>query len=322
MWRLRKNWCSVWAVCPWAFSPPVRSLAAPTLAAERFRTINPAAALPDEPPLLPPAQHRISRAMNPADLPITLLSRVEDAGINASAPPQQRWIDGWLLRYSPGKAKRARCIQAVADGRLPLAERLALCGAVLCDAGLPMVVRITPFSRPEGLDTALADLGYHLLDDTCVMVATQGPAQADPLPAGWRLDRVGHAAFAEAVGALRGSAANQRAAHAERLTASPVPYQGWLLTRAGDSEVLACGQTATEGDLVGLYDVFTHPAVRGRGLARRLCAALLNQARAAGARVAYLQVEADNVPARAIYQRLGFVDAYRYHYRTPDRDAA
>ena len=52
--------------------------------------------------------------MNPANLPITLLSWVEDAGINASAPPQQRWEDGWLLRFSPGKAKRARCIQAVA----------------------------------------------------------------------------------------------------------------------------------------------------------------------------------------------------------------
>ena len=259
--------------------------------------------------------------MNPDDLPTTLLSRVEDAGINASAPPQQRWVDGWLLRFSPGKAKRARCIQAVADGRLPLAERLALCAAVLAEAGLPMVVRITPFSRPEGLDTALAELGYHLLDDTLVMVATQWPTQAEPLPADCQLERVGHAAFAEAVGSLRGSPGGQRAAQAERLAASPVPYQAWVLRRAGDACVLACGQTATEGDLVGLYDVFTHPAVRGQGLARRLCAALLNHARAAGARVAYLQVDAGNAPARAIYRRLGFVDAYRYHYRTPDPDA-
>ena len=204
--------------------------------------------------------------MNPDPLPITLLSRVEDAGINASAPPQQRWVDGWLLRFSPGKAKRARCVQAVADGRLPLAERLALCAAVLADAGLPMVVRLTPFSRPEGLDAALAGLGYHLLDDTWVMVATQWPARAEPLPAGWQLEPVSHAAFAEAVGGLRGSPAGQRAAQAERLAASPVPYQGWVLRRSGDTEVMACGQTATEGTLVGLYDVFTHPAVRGQGL--------------------------------------------------------
>ena len=51
-----------------------------------------------------------------------LLSRIEDAGLNASAPPQQRWLDGWLVRLSPGKAKRARCIHAVAVGRRPLAR--------------------------------------------------------------------------------------------------------------------------------------------------------------------------------------------------------
>ena len=41
--------------------------------------------------------------------PASLLSRIEDAGLNASAPPQQRWMDGWIVRTSPGKARRARC---------------------------------------------------------------------------------------------------------------------------------------------------------------------------------------------------------------------
>jgi predicted GNAT family acetyltransferase len=35
-----------------------------------------------------------------------------------------------------------------------------------------------------------------------------------------------------------------------------------------------------------------------------------------------LQVESDNVPARSIYHRLGFTDAYAYHYRTRDPSAA
>jgi len=252
------------------------------------------------------------------DLPLTLLSRIEDAGLNASAPPQQRWVDGWLLRFSPGKAKRARCVQPVADGRLPLDARLALCAAVLADADLPMVVRITPFSRPEGLDAELAVRGYHALDDTRVMVTTELPAAAEALPEGLRLERLDAHAFAEAVGELRGSPAAQRAAQAERLAASPVPYRGWALQRPEDGAILACGQTATEGELVGLYDVFTHPAARGQGLARRLCSGLLAHARADGARVAYLQVDADNAPARAIYHRLGFADGYAYHYRAPD----
>ena len=72
-----------------------------------------------------------------------LLSRVEDAGLNASAPPQQLWLDGWLVRLSPGKAKRARCVNAVAAGRLPLEHKLELAQALYKEAGLPMFVRIT-----------------------------------------------------------------------------------------------------------------------------------------------------------------------------------
>lgn len=259
--------------------------------------------------------------LNPDRLPEALLSRIEDAGLNASAPPQQRWVDGWLLRYSPGKAKRARCIQPVADGRLALADRLAVCQAVFDAAGLPMVARLTPFSRPQGLDGTLAALGWHRQDDTRVMVAPQCPAVAEPLPAGLSWQPLGAQAYADAVGALRGSSPAQRAAHAQRLALSPVPYLGWAL-QAGDGQVLACGQSAAEADLVGLYDVFTHPQARGRGLSRLLCGRLLAQARAAGARVAYLQVDADNHAARAVYRRLGFADAYAYHYRSLVADAS
>ena len=260
--------------------------------------------------------------MNPLQLPESLLSRVEDAGINASAPPQQRWLDGWLLRFSPGKAKRARCVQAVADGRLSLAQRLALCTEAFDEAGLPMVIRITPFSRPSRLDKALAALAYARQDDTRVMVAPQCPRRPEPLPAHLQLQPCSAAELAEVVSALRGSPDSQRRAMAERLAWSPVPYQGWLLRRRDNGALLACGQTARESDLVGLYDVFTVPAVRGQGLGRLLCGLLLENAAAAGARVAYLQVEADNQPARAIYRRMGFADAYAYHYRSLEVEAA
>ena len=102
----------------------------------------------------------------------SLLSRIEDAGINASAPTQQRWVDGWLVRFSPGKAKRARCIQAVAGGRMSVEEKLEICQSIYREHRLPLVVRVTPFSKPEGLDEHLAALGFERQDETCVMVAS------------------------------------------------------------------------------------------------------------------------------------------------------
>lgn len=257
-----------------------------------------------------------NRGLNP-DLDRKLLIRAEDAGLNASATPQQLWLDGWLVRFSPGKAKRARCVNALASGRLSVTHKLARAEAVFAAAQLPMVVRITPFTRPAGLDADLAVRGFGAIDDTRVMVA---PALTQlrmvALPPGLAWSALGPAALAQAVGAWRGSPLAQRQAHAERLANAPLPFRALGIQRSDDGAIVACGQSASEGDLVGVYDMFVAEPARGRGLASALCARLLLDARAAGAKSAYLQVEADNHAARAVYFKLGFADGYGYHYRT------
>jgi GNAT superfamily N-acetyltransferase len=262
-----------------------------------------------------------------------LLAAAEEAGLNASAAPEQRWLDGWLLRACPVKAKRSRCIYPLAPGRLVLADRLARAREVYQAAGLPLVLRLTPLvpDEPSGvsLDDELARLGLARIDDTRVMIhadlATADLSDAWPVS-----DAAGHdtgdtcrvqpcdpASFAELIGGLRGTPAPQRAAHARRLQLAPVRHVA-LTLRDGSGELLACGQVAREGRSVGLFDVAVPAQRRGQGWARRLCITLLAQARDDGARLAYLQVEADNAPARAIYHRLGFADGYGYHYRCDD----
>lgn len=250
----------------------------------------------------------------------TLARRIEDAGLNASAPPQQAFVDGWLLRLSPGKAKRARCVNALQQGRLPLTDMLARCRAAFASAGLPLIVRITPFTQPPDLDARLAVFGWQRFDETRVMALVDLAALAPPqLGTGVQLQRLSTEAYCALIGALRGSPAEQIAAQAERLRESRVPYQGFRLVRG--SQLLACGQIALEDGLVGLYDVFTPEAQRGRGNGEQLCRALLAEARAQGAMHAYLQVSDDNAAAISLYTRLGFQLAYRYHYRTDDPNA-
>jgi hypothetical protein len=224
-----------------------------------------------------------------------LLSRIEDASLNASAPPQQRWLDGWLVRFSPGKAKRARCVNAVAArapaGRPTSWRRPA---EVFRDAGLPMVVRLTPFSQPADLDATLAALGLAPLrrhpGDGCAANSRRWPTGAARRPGGaaaWGRQTT------PIVGALRGSPPEQRQAHADRLAASPVPYRGWVLQR-DDGELLACGQYGAKANWSGCTTCSPPPAPATRAVhassVRGCCAVRRPKVRA----TAYLQVDGGN----------------------------
>lgn len=252
--------------------------------------------------------------MAPA-LPRVLLSRVEDAGLNASAPPAQWWIDGWLVRAWPGKARRARCVNALAPGLLPLSERLAAAERVCAEQGVPLIFRITPFTQPASLEAELVARGFQVVDPTLVLVLPQLQGLLPgPIPADVQLLPLDSETFAEAVGALRATPPAQRLGHAQRMLQSPVPHRALALRSRADGRVLACAQMALEPPWVGLYDVFTHPDARNRGFARLLCEHLLSQSLSLGATSAYLQVDAANDPALAVYRRLGFGPGYGYHY--------
>lgn len=260
----------------------------------------------------------------PAGVSRQLVEAVEEAGLRASQPPEQLEVDGWLLRRLPGKARRARCVNALHAGERSLEDKLAECLRLFRDVSLPCYVRITPFSAPPDLDAALAARGWELEDPTRVLVH---PRLADlphlERPAGLSVQETDAEGYAAAVGALRGSRAREIAAHALRMRTCPVPYLGQVWRDEASGAVVACAQVARDGPLVGLYDVFTAPGWRGRGLARALCARVLHQAREAGAGIGYLQVDAANAPALAVYRRLGFAEAYGYHYRlAPGNDAS
>ncbi len=213
------------------------------------------------------------------------LSRIEDAGINATAPREQLWIDGWLVRLSPGKAKRARCIQPVAAGRLDIDAKLAICLPLYAAAGLRPYVRITPFAEPAGLDRHLAALGMAFArrkpghGARLARAASRGAATKRP-HCTWQAAEP--RSFADWVGGARGSTPTERSAHAERIAHSTVPHHA-LLLRDADGTAVAGGQVAIEGRIVGLYDIFTVAEARGRGYAERVCRHLLALAAERGA---------------------------------------
>ena len=244
------------------------------------------------------------------------LARVEEAGLNASATSRQMMYDGWLMRTSPGKAQRARCINAIAPARLGLDNKLRFAQAHYAARELPLLFRITPFSEPHNLDNELAARGYTQFEDTRVMVGElEVPPIIVPLTHNATLEACDAVHFAETVGQLRGTPAPARAAHAKRLAEAPDHALRVAITL--DNEPVAAGQCIMEDGLVGLYDIITAPELRGQGLGSTVITWLLSKAHAHGARAVYLQVDGANEAARSLYAALGLTDRYAYHYRMP-----
>jgi ribosomal protein S18 acetylase RimI-like enzyme len=92
------------------------------------------------------------------------------------------------------------------------------------------------------------------------------------------------------------------------------PWQVFASVR-NQGRTIAIGRVAVSSDWAGLTTIEVDPAHRRQGLAIAVTIALASAARAEGVSQLYLQVEDDNVAARALYQRIGFADHHGYHYR-------
>jgi GNAT superfamily N-acetyltransferase len=231
---------------------------------------------------------------------MTLAARIDELA-DAAFPPEHRTeIDGWILRADRGAHRRNGSVWAreapEADG---LARRIARVEEWYAARGLRARFQVTPASRPAGLGDALLERGYEV----------EAPSAA------WVGD----------LDALAGDAGP--VAVAER------PDDRWLALSGADTGVLgrvripcafarsevAAARGTLQDEWLGIYEVGTLPVARRRGAASAVIAALAAWGAERGARRAYMLVTEDNLPAHALYARLGMRRAYRYGYRVPRR---
>jgi ribosomal protein S18 acetylase RimI-like enzyme len=243
--------------------------------------------------------------MNPA-----FARKIEEASLRAWPSLEIEVIDGWELRAAGGFSKRANSVQPYSPSARSLSDKIDRCETWYESRGLPVVFRLTPFSD-TGLDAALQARGYDAVEPTDVLSAPLGkPGTLHDTVRELDLDAwVAHETSMrdrppESVPLLRGilECCGQRR------------FLG-ALTPAAGSEPVACGLAVLDHDLVGLFNLVTAKPHRRRGYGMALTSSLLAWGVAQGARNAYLQVVRTNLQARALYQKLGFTDAYAYWYR-------
>ncbi|GAA2782712.1 GNAT family N-acetyltransferase [Streptomyces showdoensis] len=89
----------------------------------------------------------------------------------------------------------------------------------------------------------------------------------------------------------------------------------WFASVPGTGGIpAAIGRCVVDGRWAGFMAVEVDPAHRRRGLATAVMTALARRALDEGASAAWLQVEADNDGARALYDGMGFAVHHHYHH--------
>ncbi len=270
-----------------------------------------------------------------------MIFELEELSLTAWPALQTVAYDGWLLRFAEGYTKRSNSVNPLYPSTLPLDKKIESCEARFRSMGLPTIFKITEAESQRHIDAALARSGYERIDETVLMtadltvpgvisavpsvalspgepgagpraVAHFGAASSATTPSALSLSETFDDTWIDAFCAC-GRHQAERGVIESILDNVIVPTIVASATEAG--EIVGCGYGAIDSGWVGLFDIAVAEDMRRRGYGEAIVAAILDRAVGLGAKRAYLQVVAANVPARALYAKLGFCDSYRYWYR-------
>jgi ribosomal protein S18 acetylase RimI-like enzyme len=248
-----------------------------------------------------------------------LLHELEETVVDAWPAAETEELDGWLLRRSGGPSHRANSVATLdAGSEIELPKRIASAEAWYRARGALPVFQVGPCAQPAGLDDALSERGYRKEKETAFACAM--PAEV--------LDKLPESRLEYHVAGSARPAWSEIAVQQSRFAASADVFTSLIkrlgsrcrfaLARDAHGEPCAAALGVASEDRLGIYAMFVLPHRRRAGAGKGLLRALAQSAALDGMKELYLLVETDNVAARALYEKAGFVDAYQYHYRVWD----
>lgn len=243
-------------------------------------------------------------------LPDTLA--FERAGLEAWPGIEVEWDGAWVRRAAGGYTKRANSLQCFdPDDGDNAADRLAAGVAWFKARGIPPVVRTTPLANAS-LNAALDTAGWATIDRSYLYAMPLGQHEPD---AEGRLTAPLDPEFLAAQQALQGYTTSQVDRMRALLAVLDVPAVGIVVERGGSP--VASGLMSIADGIVIATSVIADRTRRRQGLGSAMMRTGLAWARAQGATVAALNVQADNPAGQALYGSLGYTHQYDYTYRVP-----
>ncbi len=244
-------------------------------------------------------------------------------------------LGGWLLRASSGFTGRGNSVLPYGDPGLPLRDAVDRVEAWYADRALPARFHLDLLGSGEGavpvgpaelgeqdvvrrlvaahpLGTELLRRGYQPVQPTLTMTgptAAVPPLRADSAPVEIDVDLTPDwlTTYARQRRIVPGVTE-------QVLTGSA----GQLFASTGEpGRYSAVARMSVHPGWAGVHAVWVEPGQRRQGLAVALMSALAALAREHAMTSMYLQVEAGNAPAQALYDGLGFTTHHAYVYLDP-----
>lgn len=240
---------------------------------------------------------------------------IEELSLNAWPALQTICYDGWLLRFANGYTSRANSVNPLYASSLPDLSKIRYCEQLYSAQGLNTIFKLTPANVQ--LDSVLEKLGYIYRNPTQVQVldlaATSAFSGTLAISDKLNLTPILTDAWLNAV---------EQITHIEHKNLQILQQMLALLVPSAcfayisrENVPVAIGLAVLERKQIGLFEIATATTYRKQGLANAIVSSLLEWGRQQGAVSAYLQVVADNAPARNLYRKIGFSDSYQYWYR-------
>ncbi|WP_405388791.1 GNAT family N-acetyltransferase [Streptomyces sp. NBC_01102] len=230
-------------------------------------------------------------------------------------PVESEPLGDWRLRAAGGFTRRANSVLPLGDPGLPLGEALGSVRRWYEERGLPAYVQTGTGAEgaQERLCAGLEEHGWRREVSAEMRIGALAPVgdlEADVSAV--RLSRSTDEAWLS-----RYQRFDTPGTHVLKVLGSGPSV--WFASVPGDVGAgggvpAAIGRCVVDGRWAGFMAVEVGAEYRRRGLATAVMTALARKALDEGASAAWLQVEADNEGARALYDGMGFATHHRYHH--------
>lgn len=249
-----------------------------------------------------------------SDLP--KVRRLEAVGFRAWPAASVHYDGSWLVRLTAGHpSRRLNSVNPLdpSDYR-DIDIRLQKAAKRFADYGRPLLVRQTPLTPPR-LVAFMDEAGWADTGETIVMMADLATLPREEVVEHLPSRDVGR--FVDARLRVSGDDAALKPGLTEIINAIK-PETGLFIFEEAGFGSTAVALVVHDNDLAGILQLGVVAERRGKGLGAAILTAALRWARLRGARHAWVQVEAENAPALALYRGADFQEIYRYSYRGPE----